>query len=138
MLSVLLLIVFVILILFLIDFVYYTWFYKNPDKIIQTKKRLRFNIVVVICLFLEIMLDLSSFFTWIAIILSSFVIILDILVLIANKEKPSNDYKEIHPMRFRFHIVVINIVVMLINIVEKNEEDPDEKLVEQKENDEND
>ena len=67
---------------------------------------------------LEIKLGLYSFLTWIGLILASLVVIIDMVVLIANKEKPSNDYKESHPMRFKFHLVVINIAVMIIRIVD--------------------
>ena len=131
-------IIFAIFCILLFDLIKFLYFQKNPDKIIQVKKRLRFNIITIICLLLEIKLGLYSFLTWIGLILASLVVIIDMLVLIANKEKPSNDYKESHPMRFKFHLVVINIAVMIIKIVDVKKKDSDNQLIEQKEKDEND
>ena len=41
-------------------------------------------------------------------------------------------------MRFKFHLVVINIAVMIIKIVDVKKKDSDNQLIEQKEKDEND
>lgn len=127
-------IIFAIFCILLFDLIKYLCFQKNPDKIILIKKRLCFNIVTIICLLLEIKLGLCTFITWIGIILASFVVIIDMLLLIANKEKTSNDYKESHPLRF----VVISFAVMIVNIFDVKKEDSDNQLIEPKEKDNND
>ena len=127
-------IIFAIFCILLFDLIKYLCFQKNPDKIILIKKRLCFNIVTIICLLLEIKLGLCTFITWIGIILASFVVIIDMLLLMANKEKPPNDYKESHPLRF----VVISFAVMIVNIFDVKKEDSDNQLIEPKEKDNND
>ncbi len=131
-------IIFAIFCILLFDLIKYLCFQKNPDKIILIKKRLCFNIVTIICLLLEIKLGLCTFITWIGIILASFVVIIDMLLLMAHKEKPSNDYKESHPLRFKFCIVVISFAVMIVNIFDVKKEDSDNQLIEPKEKDNND
>ena len=127
-------IIFAIFCILLFDLIKYLCFQRKTDKIILIKKRLRFNIITIICLLLEIKLGLCTFITWIGIILASFVVIIDMLLLMANKEKPSNDYKESHPLRF----VVISFAVMIVNIIDVKKEDSDNQLIEPKEKDNND
>ena len=127
-------IIFAIFCILLFDLIKYLCFQRKTDKIILIKKRLRFNIITIICLLLEIKLGLCTFITWIGIILASFVVIIDMLLLMANKEKPTNDYKESHPLRY----VVISFAVMIVNIIDVKKEDSDNQLIEPKEKDNND